>query len=422
MPSESIASLPERGVLIAKHIGISSGGEAIKAFQFAEFLRDRGVDVTVVTHRRAIESQGAGALDVRFLIVEDTALQRFLWRTKPLRGLLDIHFHVCARRLILAHVPPGPDAVLHYIAPVSPVMPRFLPRGYDVVLGPLTGNIFYPPAFRDRMSWEFRTAERLHALAQRGLGLVFPEKRRARSILVSGYERTRVSLRMAGVRDAQMTDVVDSGVSDRIAARPRIVHEGENPRFVCSGRMVDHKATDLAIRAVAEAGPDIRLDIYGDGAKRGALEALTGELGLNDRVRFLGWLESHDALLDAFKDYRGYIFPSLAEANGIVMQEAMMLGLPVIAARWGGPAMLADDDSAVYIDPASEAAMVSGIARAMDRLAGDPAEAERLSRNARGNAEERFLWKAVAESWIRAGYGMRPAAEAEGLRQVSEAG
>ena len=116
--------LPKTVVLVALHFGINSGGEAIKAYQFAEFLKDRGVEVIVVTHRRALKAQGAGALDVRFLVVEDSALQRFLWKTRPLRGMLDLHFHVHARQLIDRHIAPAEDIVLHYIAPVSPVATR----------------------------------------------------------------------------------------------------------------------------------------------------------------------------------------------------------------------------------------------------------------------------------------------------------
>ncbi len=82
-----------------------------------------------------------------------------------------------------------------------------------------------------------------------------------------------------------------------------------------------------------------------------------------------------------------------------------MLGLPVIATRWGGPAMLADDTSAVYVDPVSEDHMIRELARAMDRLAADPDHAERLSRNARAIAEKNFPWKDVARSWMTAGYG-----------------
>jgi len=391
-------------VLIAKHFGPNAGGEAIKAYQFAAYLRHQGLSPLVVTHERAMRSQGGSELGLEALVVPDTSLQRLFWRLPPLRGLLDIHFHLAARRLIRAHVPPGADTVLHYIGPVSPVAPRFAPSGYDIVLGPLTGNISYPPAFRHRMSWKARLSERLHGLAQRVSALTLREKARARVILVSGYERTRVSLRLAGARDEQMVDVVDSGVGSCSLSRPRVVQAGVNPHFACSGRMVDYKGFDLAIRAVARADPAIRLDIYGDGAERAGLESLAQREGLGERVRFLGWVGNAD-LLDALRQYRGYVFPTLAEANGIAMQEAMALGLPVIATRWGGPEHLADDTAAWYVEPVSQEAMVTTIAHAMTCLANDPARAEAISRNARYLAETRFSWDAVARSWTDAAYG-----------------
>ncbi|WOI58395.1 glycosyltransferase family 4 protein [Palleronia sp. LCG004] len=401
-PAEAL-ELPDHIVLVAKHIGINSGGEAIKAHQFARLLVENGVKVTVVTHERTVKGLGADQTGQTFHVVEDDGLQRFFWRVKPLRGLLDIHFHLMARRLIRRHVARDPKTTLHYIGPVSPVMPRFFPKGYDIVLGPLTGNIFYPPAFRERMSPEFRNGERFHAVAQKILGRIFPEKRnRARVVLVSGYERTRASLRMARVREEQMVDVVDSGVADRIRNRPRIEHRGPNPRFVCSGRMVDHKGVDLAIRAVARADPKVTLDVFGDGEKRAEWEALSRELGLEGRVTFKGWVASHDDLLDAFENYRGYLFPTLAEANGIVMQEAMMVGMPVITLNWGGPSMLADKDSAVYVEPLSQDHVLDGLAAAMTRLAEDPDHAEAISKRARRIAEARFSWEAVADSWLGA--------------------
>ena len=397
-------------VLVAKHFGHNAGGEAIKAYQFAAHLRRHGAAVVVITHARALAAQGGDDLDVEKIVVPDTGLQRVFWRVPLLRGLLDTHFHLAVRRLIRAHVPPNPDTVLHYIGPVSPVQPRFFPRGYDVVLGPLTGNISYPPAFRHRMSWRARLSDHIHKASQMLLGWTLREKQRSKVILVSGYERTRASLRAAGARDDQMVDVVDSGVSDRIYARNRASHVGINPRFVCSGRMVDHKGVDLAIRAMARTDPSIRLDIYGDGEKRAALEALAASEGVAERVRFLGWIESDD-LLDALANYRGYVFPTLAEANGIVMQEAMMMGLPVIATRWGGPEKLADDDAAWYVDPVDADAMIASIAEAMTCLAHDPERAERLSRNARSIAEARFPWDAVSRSWMDAAYGPEPLVE-----------
>jgi glycosyltransferase involved in cell wall biosynthesis len=394
---------PRRRVfLISQRFGQSAGGEAVKAHQYADFLLAQGHDVTVFTHARTLGHGMALAMS-RLRTTPDSALQRVLWRLPLLRGLLGTYFHFKIRGLVLDEALKGGAApVLHYISPVSPVALRFPPQGFEVVLGPLTGNIYYPPAFRTRMSLADRFRERLHALSQVVFRRLAPEKPRMSRILVSGYERTRASLRLAGANEDQMLDVVDAGVSGAIFARPRLTHQGENLRFVCSGRLVDHKAIDLAIRALARADAGLRLDIYGDGERRAALEALVRDLGLQGRVEFKGWLTRHEDLLDALRAYRGYVFPSLAEANGIAMQEAMAMGLPVITLKWGGPAMLADDDSTLFVMPDSEEAVVAGIAMAMNRLAQDPSLAESLSIKARARAEQLFTWDAVAESWQKA--------------------
>jgi glycosyltransferase involved in cell wall biosynthesis len=100
--------------------------------------------------------------------------------------------------------------------------------------------------------------------------------------------------------------------------------------------------------------------------------------------------------------YRGYLVPSLAEANGIVVQEAMMAGLPVVCLKWGGPAMLADENSAILIDPQSRDQVVREIAAALDRLAIDPDHANFLAKNARETAERRYRWYSVIEEWRQA--------------------
>lgn len=384
-------------LLISPNVSDEMGGEAIKAFQFARYLRAQGVPFQIVCHERSRHAVDREFAPDEVHYVRDDWLHRLLWRTVVLRMALSLLFNIAAARHVRRAHAPG-DVLLHYIAPVSPVVVRLPPRGYDFVIGPMTGNIYYPPGFRHRMSRKDRIRERLHGALQRFAALAFSERRRARALLVSGYDRTRASLRLAGAPEASLVDVVDAGVSDALSARPRLRHSGRNPRFFCSGRMVDHKGIDLAIRAVAKTA-DITLDISGDGEKRAGLEALARRLGVTDRVRFLGWLD-YDDLLAGFANYRGYVFPSLAEANGIVMQEAMMIGLPVITLRWGGPAMLADDASAEYIDPVDEEQVAAEIALRMERLAEDAKRAEALSVAARRRAEERFVWDKVAASWM----------------------
>ena len=383
-------------VLISTNAGLDMGGEAIKAYQYFRYLLDQGFDAYLLTHERNEAGLRADFPNERLIFVRDSALQKFLWRSVIFRRLLAPVFHLEVAKL--ARQFDKADTVLHYIGPVSPVEPRFPPRGYRVLMGPFTGNIYYPPAFAHRMSVDNRLAQAFHKFTQNFYGAIFGDKKRAARILVSGYERTRASLKWAGCSDAQLKDVVDSGISAEYEAMGRAGQSGTNTAFALSGRMVDHKGTDLAIQALTLSDPSITLTLYGDGPKKASHEALAKYLGVADRVTFAGWLD-HDEVIQGIHRHRGYLFPSLAEANGIVMQEAMMLGVPVVALRWGGPANLADDHSAIYVDPTSEEAVVKGLAAAMDRLAFDPDYAETLSVNARKIAEARFPWDKVAKSY-----------------------
>ncbi|WP_375427134.1 glycosyltransferase family 4 protein [uncultured Sphingomonas sp.] len=394
-----------RLVLVTPNISEQMGGEAIKAYQFLRHLVAGGHDVAVVTHRRSAPVLQRDFPRVPVFIVEDSIGQLLAWRAAPLRQFVDIFFFRRARSILRRILAERPDAVFHYLCPVSPIMPRFpLPEATNM-LGPLTGNIYYPPTFRGEEPLKLKLGRLFHYVAQRAAGAVFRDKRHFSRILVSGGDRTRRSLAWAGAAGAQMRDVVDSGISDEFDRHPPIRHEGTNHRFMTSGRLVPHKGVQLSIEALRYVTEPIRFDIYGDGAYRAALEDLVRRLGVGDKVRFMGWMESHDALIARMAEYRGYLVPSLAEANGIVVQEAMMVGLPVICLKWGGPTMLADGDSAVLIEPGSPEQTVRAIAAAMDALAVDPDRANRLVARARGIAERRFGWDNVADEW-QAAYGL----------------
>ena len=70
----------------------------------------------------------------------------------------------------------------------------------------------------------------------------------------------------------------------------------------------------------------VHLDVIGDGPAKRDLVRLVERLGLGARVRFRGWLDQ-GALAVELPRYRGLVFPSLKEANGIAMQEAMKPGM-----------------------------------------------------------------------------------------------
>ena len=394
--------LDRKIVLVTPNISEQMGGEAIKAYQFLRHLVATGRDVTVITHQRSAKVMAADFPDVESVIIKDSIEQVVLWRTYFLSGTLASLFFFYARRPIKRILKQHPDAIFHYLCPVSPILPRYPVRGATNILGPLTGNIYYPPALRASEPVRHKFARTFHNVSQRVLGFVDGDKRVFRRVLVSGGERTRRSLSWAGCPADVMRDVVDSGVSAQFGAHPLIRHEGTNMRFMTSGRLVPHKGVQLTIEALQHVRQPIIFDVYGDGDYGPQLRELAERLGVTDKVRFLGWLKSHDDLIGRMADYRGYVVPSLAEANGIVVQEAMMAGLPVICLDWGGPAMLADARSAIMIAPDSHDGVVRQIAKALDELAVDPDRANALTSRAREIAEHRFTWDSVAQEWLDA--------------------
>ncbi len=84
------------------------------------------------------------------------------------------------------------------------------------------------------------------------------------------------------------------------------------------GRLHKAKAVDTLLQALAQA-PGVWLWIAGEGPDRDALTALCGELGLNDRVRFLGWRDDRAALFQAADIC---VFPSRYEPFGTVFVQA----------------------------------------------------------------------------------------------------
>ncbi len=384
-------------ILISPNTGQIMGGEAIKSYQFFLELSKKHKNISLVTHARCREQLSHLMSNLDIHLIEDDIIFKILWNVRVLNLLVAPYFFWKLRAILPSISDPGEGNIIHYICPISPIYPRFPISGYRTILGPLNGRVDFPEGFKNRQGFRSRYINTLQNFAQKCLKMMLGEKKKFDVVLVSGCERTRASLCLAGCPEEKMVDVVDAGVA---MVAPRLSHKGINRRFMCSGRLINYKGIDLAIKAVAQAQTLVSLDVFGEGVCGLELEKLAIDLGVTDRVTFHGWC-NHEELLVRMREYRGYLFPTLAEANGIVMQEAMMAGLPVITLRWGGPDRLADDSSAHFIEPIDEAHVIRELARAMTKFSNQPEHAEEISRNARAIAEEKFTWDAVLKSWVR---------------------
>jgi len=173
---------------------------------------------------------------------------------------------------------------------------------------------------------------------------------------------------------------------DRIVYLPNFVHPPKRrkasrigfdtpldvPLLLAMGRLHENKAFDVLLRALAEL-PETWLWIAGEGPEAAGLSRLAGELGVADRVRFLGWRDDADALMQACDIF---VCPSRHEPLGNIVLEAWAAEKPVVAAAAAGPLSLIGDNAAGVIVPVDDpAALAAGIRD----LVADPGNAARLA-------------------------------------------
>jgi glycosyltransferase involved in cell wall biosynthesis len=157
---------------------------------------------------------------------------------------------------------------------------------------------------------------------------------------------------------------------------------GAGVRLAAAGRLVARKNLALVIEAMTMLradGVDVTLDVYGDGPEKQAIETLLAQRGLQNRVTLHGYRA--DWVTQAT---RADIFLNLSEAEGfcIVVAEAMLAGLPVIAVDVGGIRDYGRDGENMLklLAPDADAARTAVL-----RLIRDQSLRERLGRRARAD-------------------------------------
>lgn len=159
------------------------------------------------------------------------------------------------------------------------------------------------------------------------------------------------------------------------------------PRFVCVGRQSAEKGIDVLIAAFAyvrERLPDVSLTLVGVGPQQEANERLVAELGLAERVAFVGLLPNPAPSLAAADVV---VLPSRREGLPVAALEALALGRPLVATEVGGtPEVVKDGETGWLVPPEDPAAL----AHALVEAASDEPEARRRAAAGARLVRERF--------------------------------
>lgn len=201
-----------------------------------------------------------------------------------------------------------------------------------------------------------------------------------------------------GVDPATLRAHGASGVASSRAAMRMSLGAGEDPLLLSVGRLVRQKGFDVLVRALAEPPlrtRRLRAAIVGRGEEEETLRRLARELALEKRVELLGVRTDVPALMAAADLL---VAPSRWEGFGIVVAEAMALGLPVVASRVSALPELVDDGTTGALVPHDEpAALAEAIANLLDA----PDLRASMSAAAKRRADAEFTIDRTVLGWER---------------------
>jgi glycosyltransferase involved in cell wall biosynthesis len=231
-----------------------------------------------------------------------------------------------------------------------------------------------------------------------------------RSAVFVGLERWlgRISSRLIAITPAQRRELIDLRLAppdriveialgfdldrfatpiDRREARAACGITAAGPLIGIVARLVPIKDIPTfvhAVRILATRVPGLQAIVVGDGDDRPALEALVSELGLTDRVRFLGIrgdMPTVYAALDVV------VLTSRNEGSPVSIIEAMSSRRAVVATKVGGvPDVVSDGESGLLAEPGDP----EDVARKVERLLGDAALRSRLGERGQVIARARY--------------------------------
>ncbi len=164
--------------------------------------------------------------------------------------------------------------------------------------------------------------------------------------------------------------------------------------FLTLSRLHPKKGLDTLLAAMRNFPKDY-VWLAGEGPLRESLESLARDLGILDRVRFLGWRTDRAALLRAADVC---VLPSRYEPFGTVILEAWAAGTPLVACRSDGPAAHVEDTVNGLLVPIDDA---QALANAMRRVVNDEELRRRLVSQGYATYIRSYTPEAVTQQWAQ---------------------
>ncbi|MBF6025296.1 glycosyltransferase [Lysobacter niastensis] len=163
-------------------------------------------------------------------------------------------------------------------------------------------------------------------------------------------------------------DLAEFAGGDGDAFRSKHGIRQERPVLATVSRLAVEKNIEFLLRVVQRLVaefPALLFVIAGEGPDAARLHALCIELGLEAHVRFFGNLDRRGELLDCYRAADAFVFASATETQGLVLIEALALGVPVVSTAILGTATVLRGSHGAVTAPMDEAVFAGTVAQVL---------------------------------------------------------
>jgi phosphatidylinositol alpha-1,6-mannosyltransferase len=221
----------------------------------------------------------------------------------------------------------------------------------------------------------------------------------AADLIISQSEYSRQNICESYFIDKSKIRVMYGGADDSFfSIAKQYKRGGENFTLLFCGRLNgphEQKGVDILLKAMPLILKQhtVTLEIIGSGPRAGEYQALAKRLGVENSVRFLGFIENNK-LPGYYSSADLFVLPSRRENFPIVLLEAMAVGLPIVSTAVGGVSeAIGDTESGILVQPNDP----EKLAEAINSLLDQPEKMKMMGEKGRERAKQYFTWEKVAE-------------------------
>lgn len=403
------------------------GSEPAVGWNWAQALATNGHDVVVITraiNRDRLEtfSKSHSVERVQYLFHDLAPLLQRVYRLPFGNYIYYLLWQYTAAKLALElHREERFDCVQH-VTWGSFRVPSFMGRlRVPFIFGPVGGGEDTPKLLRPGLGWRGQMLDALRRTSTTLLAPLMAFTYSAASQIVATTDETlsRIPAKYRHKGKVQQTIGIDlNQVRYQFPNSIRDSARRGSPKLelLYAGRLLPWKGLHLILKALAlldETKSNIHFTVIGSGKDLSRLQRLSRRLKLDEIVSWIPRMP-REKLMESYSNFDLFAFPSLHDSGGMVVLEALSLGLPVLCLDLGGPGETVNDSCGRVISTtgAREEQVVRAIAEFLCETLADPRKLLQLSQSARARAAK-LTWQANVNS-IYGGSKLKQANRFEG--------